>query len=472
MRNKKRALEIVGFIILVVLLIVMYGFFTDTGKMHNVFERKSKVFYIDSNDGDDNNDGLSESGAWKTLCKIGQHIFVPGDTIKFKRGSNFNTTLHVSQSGLPNKYIVLTDYGNKDMPAPAFTNKQFNPDKDFYGNCIRLKGSYILVENLYFYETVAELSGNIRFLKMWELGAIYIDKNATHCIIKNNELFDCGVGIKSYGEHALITHNYIHDCNRVLKEWSWGPLAIWLGGDHQEVSFNKICNYRAIDSRINWGANSYGDGADGGAIEIDDGRFPKSHIEIHHNFTRDNQGFIEVTWTDVVQNPPYSNFLIHHNISDDYQQFIALWCGEDCKIDNNTVIRRKSNVCDWGVFNITQTNSNNYVRNNLVVVENDIIIFPGGKQATKNANSIISNNLFFIASGSMVMGQEGPGDNAIFSNPQLINYHGQEADDFKIKSNSPARRAGLNLGYSMDYEGKKIPKSIKTDIGAFIFSKN
>ncbi len=431
----------------------------------------SFIYYIDSEDGNDTNAGFSEDSAWKSLSKIDEIALLPGDTIKFKRGSRFHGTLYISDSGEDNKYIVLTSYSDSNDQAPLFTNTVFNSGENQYGNCIRLQGDYIIVENLYFEHTVAELSGNLGFPLMWELGAIYIDKTASHCIVRNNEIFDCGVGIKSYGAHALITNNYIHDCNRILKEWSWGPLAIWLGGDYQEVSYNTVINYSAVDPRISWGPNSYGGGgADGGVIEIDDGREPKSNIEIHHNYTRDNQGFIEVTWTDLVQNPPYTDFSIHHNVSDDYQQFIALWSGSGCRIENNTVIRRKKNVCDWGVFNLTQYNGKNYVRNNLVIVENDIVIFPGGSQQTSSANSIISNNLFFAASGELNIGTEGPGANSINSDPLLINYqNAQGPEDFNLSASSPAVNSGLNLGFNLDFNDSAIPNDGLPDIGAFEF---
>lgn len=427
-------------------------------------------YYIDSENGNDTYAGMSVDSAWKSLSKIEEIALLPGDTVKFKRGSSFQGTLYINDSGVDNNYIVLTSYGDTSDQAPSFTNTVFNPNSDQYGNCIRLTGDYIIVENLYFEHTVAELRGNLGFTTMWELGAIYIDKTASHCIVRNNEIFDCGVGIKSYGPYALITQNYIHDCNRILKEWSWGPLAIWLGGDYQEVSYNTVINYSAVDSRINWGPNGYGNGADGGVIEIDDGRVPKSHIEIHHNYTRDNQGFIEVTWSDLVQNPPYTDFSIHHNVSDDYQQFIALWTGSGCRIENNTVIRRKKNVCDWGVFNLTQYDGKNYVRNNLVIVEEDIEIFPGGSQKTSHANSIISNNLFFAASGDLNIGMEGPGANSINSEPLLLNYQGaQGPDDFQLTASSPAVNSGLDLGYNLDFNGSSIPKAGSQDIGAFEF---
>ena len=169
------------------------------------------AFYIDSEDGDDTNDGISETTAWKSLTRVDGLDLLPGDTIKFRRGSSFEGTLYINDSGEENRYIVLTSYGDTNDRAPSFTNTGFDPDTGKFGNCIRLTGDYIIVENLYFEHTVAELTGKLGFPVMWELGAIYIDKTASHCIIRNNEIFDCGVGIKSYGEHALITNNYIHD---------------------------------------------------------------------------------------------------------------------------------------------------------------------------------------------------------------------------------------------------------------------
>ena len=67
----------------------------------------------------------------------------------------------------------------------------------------------------------------------------------------------------------------------------------------------RIIDYSVVDPRINWGPNGYGRGADGSAFEIDDARIPKSNIAIHHNYTRGNQGFLEVTWADLARNPTY-----------------------------------------------------------------------------------------------------------------------------------------------------------------------
>jgi hypothetical protein len=300
------------------------------------------------------------------------------------------------------------------------------------------------------------------------MGAIHIEREANHCIVRNNEMEDCVAGIRSNGEYALIEHNYIHDCNRILKQWNWGPLGIWLGADHQEVRYNKIINISAVDQRIGWGPDSYGSGADGGAIEIDDARYDKSDIAIHHNYSRDCQGFLEVTWTDVKQRPSYKNFRIHHNVSDDYQQFVAMWWGAGCRIENNSIIRRKVNANDWGVFNITQPNSKNLIRNNIIVTENDVIIFNLGRKGTARPGNIISNNLYFAAKGKLLIGKEGPGDSARFEDPKFANYkRGLSAEDFSIAQSSPAIDRAFDAGYERDFAGVNIPQNGLPDIGAF-----
>ncbi len=429
-----------------------------------------RTFHVDSRAGNDTANGLSPGTAWQSIEKVEAATLLPGDTIRFKRGSRFTGSLTLTDSGTADAYIVLTDYGEARDPAPAFTNRAFDPTAGEFGNCIRLQGSFLRVENLYFHETVAGLSGRISFETMWELGAVYIDKTARQCVVRNNEFVDCGVGIKSYGEGAVIEHNLLRDCNRILKEWNWGPIAIWLGGDHQDVGYNRIFNYRAEDPRINWGPNGYGRGADGSAFEIDDARLAKTNIVIHHNYTRDNQGFLEVTWSDVGRNPDYRGFRIHHNVSDDYQQFVALWRGAECRIEHNTIIRRKVNANDWGVFNLTQFNGRNLIRNNVVVVEQGVVIFNLGKDGNARPNTVIENNLYFAASGELKIGLEGPGKGAIFGDPMFVNYaRGSEAEDYSLTAGSPGIDRGLPLGYETDFRGTKIATNALPDLGAFEF---
>jgi hypothetical protein len=435
-------------------------------------EQKNVCYFIDSKTGNDHNSGRSSLKPWRSLANLKRAIINAGDSISLKRGSSFIGPLEIPWSGKEGKYIVISSYGAINLKAPSFTNPVFTEGN--YGNCIRVKGSYVIIENLYCHNSAAyaPVQYNRAAWDVWEMGAIHIDSSAQHCIIRNNEIKDCVAGIRSNGEYAIIEHNYVHDCNRVLKQWNWGPIGIWLGADNQEVRYNRVFNYSAVDPRIGWGPDSYGNGADGGAMEIDDARFPKTHISIHHNYTKDCQGFLEVTWTDVKQNPSYRNFEIHHNVSDDYQQFIALWRGEGCHIENNTIIRRKVNANDWGVFNITQRNGRNSIRNNIIVVEKNIVIFNLGRLGKARPQDTISHNLYFAATGELKMGLEGPGESSVFADPEFRNYNeASSASDFTILPGSPAKDKGLNLGYRFDFANTIIPQGDAPDIGAFEYKK-
>lgn len=426
------------------------------------------TYYVDSKAGSDANSGRSPALAWKSFVVLETTKLNPGDTVRFKRGSEFEGLLIIKRSGTLNNYITFSDYGDKSEPAPAFTNMVFKQDN--FGNCIRIKGSYVIVENLYFKHTAAFVDGTYITAggwAEWEMGAIYIDKGANNCIVRNNELFDCVVGIKSYGQNAIIEYNYVHDCNRVMSEWHWGPIGIWLGADYQEIRYNRVFNMRAEDTRIPW------DGADGGAFEVDDQRNDKTHIAVHHNYTRDCQGFMEITGMDVLKVVPnYSGFSIHHNISDDYQQFLLMWGGANCRIENNTIIRRKVNSNEKGCILVSQSYSKNVIGNNIFVVEKDVQIFLAGQNDNIPTKSTIQNNLYFNATtfATPKLGKEGAGNSPVYGDPLFVNYANMNTpEDFAIKQGSPAINKGNNLNYPIDFRGTIIPQGGMADIGAFEF---
>jgi hypothetical protein len=136
-----------------------------------------------------------------------------------------------------------------------------------------------------------------------------------------------------YGEHCLITHNYLHDCSSWLKHAPWGPIAIMVATSHNEICYNRIENYVATGGAF---------GADGGAIEIDFAGIPKRDIEIHHDWSVGNCGFLEV-YAGVCD---IRDIRVHHDVSEDYQQFIFFWNGIDCLVENNTVLCLRPRIAD------------------------------------------------------------------------------------------------------------------------------
>lgn len=85
-------------------------------------EAVAATYYIDASAGNDSNNGLSAGTAWKTLAKINQTVFKPGDNILFKRGESWNGSFNVNQSGQPESYVVFGAYGSSSQ-KPKITNK-------------------------------------------------------------------------------------------------------------------------------------------------------------------------------------------------------------------------------------------------------------------------------------------------------------------------------------------------------------
>ncbi|HVW60991.1 MAG TPA: DUF4838 domain-containing protein, partial [Puia sp.] len=105
-------------------------------------------------------------------------------------------------------------------------------------------------------------------------------------------------------------------------------------------------------------------------------------------------------WKDVKKAPDYRNFRIYRNFSDDFQQFLALWRGKGCRIEDNTIIRRKVNANEWGVFNITQDHSHNIIRGNTIVTDKGVVIFNVGRKGTAHPETLIAHNTY-ITGGSL-----------------------------------------------------------------------
>lgn len=418
-------------------------------------------YYIDSNNGNDANNGTSDLSPWQTISRIQNTVLIPGDVVRFKRGSSYTVPFFVNYSGTAGAYITITDYGDGGAPAPSFTNPVFAQDN--FGNCIRINADYVIVEHLYFHNTVTYVDGSYTSdggWIVWEMGAVHISRGSDNCIVRYNEFYDCVAGIRSNGKFALLEHNYIHDCSRPIKQWNWGPLGIWIGADFQTVSGNTIINMQIIDPDPSHFANGVG----GGAFEIDDGRYNKYNITLTHNFTRGNCGFLETVFDDVVPNPLYKDWKIKFNVSDDYQAFLKLRFTQNCAVDNNTILRRKINANELGVFLLKGNGTGNKFRNNIIMTKFNVKVF--NVVGNYNPGSTITHNHYY-AVGTLVMGEEGPGSNPSYGDAKFVNIAGLNATDFSILSTSPAKNTGLNLGYSYDHVGYPIPWGAYPDRGAF-----
>jgi len=408
--------------------------------------RQSK-FYVASG-GDDTNPGTLEL-PWKTLHRVNQQRFAPGDTVFFARGSSFMGGLLITDSGIENEPITLSAYGS-GYP-PAFTNPNLG---DLNGNMIQIRGSYIVVDGLYFHHGVATTQEQAVHAR--QIGAVYMTVGADHNVVKNCEMVDCPIAVQSYGQYNLITRNYIHDCSRFLSNPNWGPIGIMVATSNHEISYNRIVNYMVSGGTF---------GADGGAIEIDNEDYTNNNIYIHHNWSVGNEGFLEIVWgADITQ-----NVRVAYNVSDDYQEFIFLWSGKNCFVENNTVLcTRPQNSRVRVVFSFNE--GNNIIRNNIFVVANGIQVFTGTNVygAERYDQQIFDHNLYWSADGS----REDPcglplGEGDLIADPRFVDL---EKLNLHLRDDSQAIDAGIALGYTLDFEGNPVPSGTALDIGAYEYN--
>jgi hypothetical protein len=398
-----------------------------------------RAFYIDSVSGDDSHSGTREDSPWKTLEKVSSMIFQPGDHIYFKRDRSYIGCATIRGNGTADNPITIGAYGSG--AAPSFTNA----DKSYKnGNAIQIRGDHHIVEDLHFHHT-ASAPLDASFFEVWSSGALHVGLGFDHVIIRNNEFSHVAKAIQSYSQHSLITNNYIHDTNELEQEGFlsipyWGPIGIHLGIGNQEISYNTIENMYVEGGE--WGG-------DGGAIEIDDGRNHKDNIHIHHNQTKHNMGFLEISWYDDIERRPTSNILIEHNVSRDYQDFV-FWWGRDSgsRISNNTIIRTDfvDGMAADTAFLLDGLQKVN-IKENIVVARDGMWdpLFTGARVDTSER----TDNVYWDVDDGMVdLGVE-PGPGEFMADPQFVDFNG---GDYRLRPGSPAEGLGALTGESIEDE--------------------
>ncbi len=381
----------------------------------------------------------------KTLKAVNKLFLSPGDSVFFARGSAFYGGLLIKSSGTADSPITFTAYGKG--PAPSFANFNYENIK---GRIIQVNGSYIVIDGLYFHDGLP--ANRSKGLSAREAGAIFTSIEAEHNIIKNCEIVNCPMGIQVIGQHNLITHNYIHDCNIFLGYPGWGPVGIMIANSNIEICYNRIINY--------WSkGGTYG--ADGGAIEIDDQKHAKDNIKVHHNYSVGNEGFLEVT-----AGARADNIQVSYNFSDDYQEFIFFWEGTNCKVENNTVLcLRPINSRLRVVFSFAEENQIT-IRNNIFILANGLQVFAGDSvYAATKWNQPHSHNIYYVVDGS----QDDPcgiplGQGDLIADPLFVDFN---RGDYRLQAGSPAVDAGVDVGRILDINNNKVPVGAAPDIGAF-----
>ncbi len=401
-----------------------------------------KTFFVDSINGNDHNSGIEENKAWQTLHKLSSMTFQPGDQVYFKRNSQFSGCLTVNGNGTEKNPIVIGAFGQGN--APKFTNQDNNYH---HGNAIQVRGDHQIIQNLYFHHT-APAKENANFIEVWDTGALHVSLGNDYVIIRGNQFKSTPKAIQSYSEHSLISHNYIKDSNNLQQEGFlskpfWGPIGIDIGIGNQEIAYNIIENMFVQGGE--WDA-------DGGAIEIDDGRYHKNNIHIHHNMTLHNMGFLEISWKHDIKMRPTHNIIVEHNIIRDYQDFVLWWAhNSNSQINHNTIIRTDqiNGMFTDTVFFLDGQDID--INHNIIVVSDRTSspVFQGDHAKI----AIHNNNLYWNIDGGDVNLAVKMGKNEFTGNPLFIDFWGQ---DYRLRSDSIASGLGAWTQVKKQFDAKTV----------------
>jgi hypothetical protein len=407
-----------------------------------VFAQNS--YYIDSEYGDINNNGLSQDTPWKSHMRIESANLQPGDRVHFARGSAWIGGLQINASGSEEQPIVFTNYGEGELPK--FSNPNWS---DNTGNAFRFNGDYLIADGLYFHDVPPPPNG--KFETVWLAGALRILLGADHCIVRNSYFDNVPKAIQSHGEYTLITQNTMIGEQVLLGSKYWGPIGIQLGIGNQEISYNTIKEF--------WVTEGHGWGGDGGAIEMDDGRNHKDNVYIHHNRTLNNCGFLEISWNYDIEHREVWNLRVAFNVSSDYQSIGFLEAPlHNSFIDNNTFDRTHQLPHYNSAMEVQLGNP--VVRNNLIILDGPI---PYPADDGQHHVTAQNNWYYHINNPDTVYFPESAAGNG---DPGIVDLSGR---DYHLNPDSPLKGKGINLSefYSLDFKGDSLIKNGQWDIGAF-----
>ena len=174
------------------------------------------TYYVDSKDGNDSNDGTSESKAFKTLDKVNGLNLEPGDTVLLKKGSVFEDQalkFTKEDSGTAEAPVKISTYGEGEKPK-INTNGHGQWELN-YGNPLdnqnhKWKGtvsSSILIEDTEYLEIEGlELTNDRKSATDTETDKAYndayaMDRTGVAGVAKDNGTVD----------HIVLNDLYIHD---------------------------------------------------------------------------------------------------------------------------------------------------------------------------------------------------------------------------------------------------------------------
>jgi len=487
------------------------------------------TYYLDSQNGGDQNDGTLPERAWKSLSRVNSTVFAPGDRILLKAGTTYTGQLRPQGSGSRAAPIVIDMFGRGNKPridgegnvldTLLLENVEYwqvnnleitnlGPTRANWRTGVRVSANNcgtlhnIQLKNLHvhdvngsldkstegcgiFWQCKGEKPSRFDGLLIENCHVVRTDRNgicgrsrftdrsknwfpSLNVVIRNNLLEDIGGDcIKPWGcDGCLIEYNRVYGGRQRCEDYAAG---IWPWScDNTVIQFNEVSHIKGAK--------------DGQAFDSD---YNCQNSLFQYNYSHDNDGGFMLICGPARTggNVGCVGTVIRYNISQNDKSRIFHITGDSVRntyIYNNIIyIGPDLDIpivlfTDWGGWP-----ENTYFYNNIFYAEgaarysygagrNDDGTYKHEPGFGKSTNNIFSNNLFY---GNHIKPPTDP--KAITANPMLAEPGSggigpDSVDGYKLKDGSPCIAAGVKIpdNGGRDFWGNKVSQNRKPDIGA------
>ena len=455
------------------------------------------TYYIDSTEGNDDNDGLSPTTAWKTITKVNNELsartFKPGDSILFKRGDKWTSgnNLQITQGGATDQPLTIGAYGTGNKPV-------------FYGGthiiCTTDGIGYITVQDIRVEKAGTGSSlyfraNNMNNITISRVEVIGSEQNAIFLASVSGYLIeDCYVdyaansGIVIYGSTTTPPINNGIIRNNLI-EGSGGNDCFTL---HKDGNGNDIGSHHLLIKNVGHNCGEQ-------AFDITAGK---------DIILRDNEGYDNADSSIIIGHSAENVWIDRFYSHDERQMGIIITEAINSKVTNSIFYKAGYHQIQVGSASGTVNTEiyNNifvhgpdstgsildisYPTTNKVVFKNNIIMsmqydqparyvrYLGGA-TPNNTNSVFSNNIWWrpdgAATGDNRMWYDGTDVHTFdwwqtlyptekLADPQVVDITN---GNLKLQSTSPAIDTGANTGLTYDFENNPRPQGSAPDIGAY-----
>lgn len=343
------------------------------------------TYYVDSESGSDANPGTSPQTAWKSLEKVNCTIFAPGDQLRLKRGSRWNTPLELRGSGSAEAPVKLNAYGEGELPViaaqEAFFAVRLKNQNNWDISELDLSNSQFIPDNV----TEARIP--------WSNEKLNRDDPFFLPYARRQHRIGLMIELENYGvaENVRVHHLNIHDVEGAQDAKENGGILVRINGTRKPSRFHNLTIEENTIRRV---------GRSGIVFVVwpharRTDWFPSTGVRISGNRLSNIGGDGIVPWAcDGVQ---VTGNVVYHAAATAREANVAIWpwsCDNAVFSGNIAAFTAKhpGNIDGQG-FDVDTNNFNTTMENNLSFHNGGGFILICGEADTPNRKITVRNNL-------------------------------------------------------------------------------